>query len=144
MTGERAAGPVREATDEELMLRYQAAEEEAFAELVRRFKSRLASAAYRIVGDYDKAEDVVQETFLRVHRNAHRYRNIAKFSTWIYTIALNVARNELRNTKRNRLVSLDAFGAAGDSASERTTYDIPDESARPDLDTQHRALRTTF
>ncbi len=144
MTGERAAGPVREATDEELMLRYQNAEEEAFTELVRRFKSRLVSAAYRVVGDYDKAEDVVQETFLRVHRNAHRYRNIAKFSTWIYTIALNVARNELRNTKRKKLVSLDAFGAAGDSDSDRTTWDIPDESARPDLDVQNRELRSIF
>ena len=144
MTSGEADKPVREATDEELMLRYQKAEEPAFAELVRRFKSRLVSTAYRVVGDYDKAEDVVQETFLRVHRNAHRYKNIAKFSTWIYTIALNVARNELRNTKRKRLVSLNSFGSSGDSDSERTTYDIPDESARPDLDVQNSELREIF
>ncbi len=134
----------RDAMDEQLMARYQEGEEAAFTELVRRYKSRLVHTAYRVVGDSDKAEDVAQETFLRVHRNAHRYRNIAKFSTWIYTIALNVARNELRNTKRKRLVSLDAFGSSQDSDSERTTFDIPDESARPDLDMENSELREIF
>lgn len=139
-----AKGPMGERTDEELMFLYRDGVEEAFTELVRRYKNKIVSTAYRVVGDYAKAEDVSQETFLRVHRNADRYRSIAKFSTWIYTIALNVARNELRNTKRKRLVSLDAFGRDSDSDSEPGTYDIPDESSMPDQDVETRELRRIF
>ena len=129
-------------TDEELMLRYRDGDVEAFTLLVHRYKNKLVSTAYRVVGDYAKAEDIAQETFLRVHRNAHRYRSIARFSTWIYTIALNVARNELRNTKRKRLVSLEAFGR--DSETDQGTYDIPDESSRPDEEAENRDLRRVF
>lgn len=132
----------REATDEDLMFRYRDGDDGAFTELVRRYKTKIISTAYRVLGDYAKAEDIAQETFLRVHRNADRYRSIAKFSTWIYTIALNVARNELRNTKRKRLVSLDAFGSDGEN--EPTTYEIPDESAPPDQEIENRELRAIF
>ena len=124
------------------MFRYRDGEESAFAELVRRYRGKIVSTAYRVLGDAAKAEDVAQETFLRVHRNADRYRSIAKFSTWIYTIALNVARNELRNTKRKRLVSLDAFGS--DPDSEPATYDIPDESALPDQEVENAEIRVLF
>lgn len=136
--------PMRERTDEELMFLYRDGEQAAFTELVRRYKNKIVSTAYRVVGDYAKAEDVAQETFLRVHRNADRYRSIAKFSTWIYTIALNVSRNELRNTKRKRLVSLDAFGRDPDSDADTGGYDIPDESALPDQDVERRELRRIF
>ncbi|MFH1278344.1 MAG: sigma-70 family RNA polymerase sigma factor [Candidatus Eisenbacteria bacterium] len=142
MSPKGESGPVGERTDEELMFLYRDGVEEAFTELVRRYRNKIVSTAYRVVGDYAKAEDVAQETFLRVHRNADRYRSIAKFSTWIYTIALNVARNELRNTKRKRLVSLEAFGR--DSDSEPGTYDIPDETSRPDQDVEVRELRRIF
>jgi len=134
--------PIRELSDEDLMFRYRDGDEACFTELVRRYKTKLVNTAYRVVGDFAKAEDVVQETFLRVHRNRDRYRSIARFSTWIYTIALNVARNELRNTKRKRLVSLDAFG--GNSDSDPSTYEIPDESAMPDRDAETRELRKIF
>jgi RNA polymerase sigma-70 factor (ECF subfamily) len=142
MSQEPQAIPLREASDEDLMFRYRDGEESAFAELVRRYRGKIVSTAYRVLGDAAKAEDVAQETFLRVHRNADRYRSIAKFSTWIYTIALNVARNELRNTKRKRLVSLDAFGS--DPDSEPATYDIPDESALPDQEVENAEIRVLF
>ncbi len=134
--------PIREASDEDLMFRYRDGEEDAFTEIVRRYRTRIVNTAYRVVGDFAKAEDVAQETFIRVYRNAHRYKSIAKFSTWIYTIALNVARNELRNTKRKRLVSLEAFGAGTDS--EPSTYEIPDESSQPDVEAEREQLRTIF
>lgn len=134
--------PAGKVTDEELMLQYQNGNVDAFTELVHRYKNRLINTAYRMVNDYAKAEDIAQETFLRVHRNAARYRSIARFSTWIYTIAINVARNEIRNTKRKRLVSLDAFGMGSESGE--TTYDIPDESALPDAETENRELRRIF
>ena len=134
--------PIREASDEDLMFRYRDGEEDAFTEIVRRYRTRIVNTAYRVVGDFAKAEDDAQETFIRVYRNAHRYKSIAKFSTWIYTIALNVARNELRNTKRKKLVSLDAFGANTDS--DPSTYEIPDESSKPDEEAERDQLRTIF
>jgi RNA polymerase sigma-70 factor (ECF subfamily) len=142
MLDETPSAPIRETSDEDLMFRYRDGDESAFTELVRRYKTKIISTAYRVLGDHARAEDVAQETFLRVHRNADRYRSIAKFSTWIYTIALNVARNELRNTKRKRLVSLDAFGADGEG--EPSTYEIPDESAPPDQEIENRELRVIF
>ena len=121
------------------MLRYRDGDESAFPEIVRRYKDRLVSTVIRLVGDRDKAEDVVQETFLRVHRNAHRYKTIARFSTWVYTIALNIAKNEIRNTRRRRTTSLWEIGPERDG--EGAAFDIPDDSERPDEALERRNLR---
>ena len=76
----------------------------AFAVLVGRYQKRLLNFIYRIIGDRERAEDLVQEVFIRVHRHLHRFDQSKKFSTWIYTIASNLAKNELRNRSRNPLV----------------------------------------
>jgi RNA polymerase sigma-70 factor (ECF subfamily) len=76
----------------------------AFGELVRRYDKRLLNFVYRTVGDRERAQDLVQETFVRVYRHLHRFDQSKKFSTWIYTIAGNLAKNELRNRSRNPLV----------------------------------------
>ncbi len=128
-----------EVSDEALMLRYRDGDESAFPEIVRRYKNRLVSTVIRLVGDRDKAEDVVQETFLRVHRNAHRYKTIARFSTWVYTIALNIAKNEIRNTRRRRTTSLWEIGP--ERGSEGAAFDIPDDAERPDEALERRNLR---
>jgi RNA polymerase sigma-70 factor, ECF subfamily len=126
-------------TDEELMIRYREGDADAFPVIVRRYKDRLTSAVMRLVGDRDKAEDIVQETFLRVHKNAARYKTIARFSTWIYTIALNMAKNEIRNTRRRKTTSLWDIGL--DRDGEPTAYEIPDEADRPDDVVERRDLR---
>lgn len=131
-----------EPSDEELMVRYRDGDVAVFPEIVRRYKDRLVSAVVRLVGDRDKAEDIVQETFLRVHRNAHRYKTIARFSTWIYTIALNMAKNELRNTRRRRTTSLWEIGP--DRDGEATPFDIPDRAERPDEAYERRNLRAAM
>ena len=76
----------------------------AFGELVHRYDKRLLNFVYRTIGDRDRGQDLVQETFVRVYRHLHRFDQTKKFSTWIYTIASNLAKNELRNRSRNPLV----------------------------------------
>ena len=81
-----------------------AGDSRAFTEIVLRYQVRLLSFVYRTIGDRERAEDLVQEAFIRVHRHLQRFDQSKKFSTWIYTIASNLAKNELRNRSRNPLV----------------------------------------
>ncbi len=113
-------------TDEELISRFQQGDNYAFDLLVKRYKDPLLNFVYRFVGDKEEAEDIVQETFLRLFKNKHYYREIAKFSTWIYTIAGNLAKTELRRRKRRKLLSISHF------MSSEKDYDIPDEDSNPE------------
>lgn len=78
----------------------------AFAELVELYQEKLFHMAYRMLNNKQEAEDIVQETFLRVYNNLHRYDDTQKFSTWIYRIATNLCIDQLR--KRKQVYSLDA------------------------------------
>ena len=93
-------------TDEQLIANFQNGDEHAFVELVDRYKDRLVNFVYRFLHDMTDAEDLVQETFLKVYKNKHAYKEIAKFSTWIYTIAGNLARSELRKRKRRKTYTM--------------------------------------
>jgi RNA polymerase sigma-70 factor (ECF subfamily) len=106
-----ASGPVREErqelrdmTDSGVVAAYLEGQSLAFNELVERYQKRLLNFVYRTIGDRERAEDLVQEVFIRVHRHLHRFDQTKKFSTWIYTIASNLAKNELRNRSRSPLV----------------------------------------
>lgn len=96
-----------ELTPQDLMLRFQGGDEDAFKELVARFQEPIASFAYRLLNDHEKALDVTQETFINVYTHADSYRPIAGFSAWVYRIAYNLAINELRRQKRQPTFSLD-------------------------------------
>jgi len=100
---------LRELDDSQLVGRYLEGERFAFNELVDRYQERLLNFIYRTIGDRDRAEDLVQETFVRVYRHLHRFDQSKKFSTWAYTIASNLAKNELRNRSRNPLVLFQAI-----------------------------------
>ena len=82
-------------SDENLMTRFGRGDETAFSEIVGRHQHRLLNFIYRRTGSRELAEDIVQETFLRVVNAASRYQATAKFTTWLYTIALNLWRNEV-------------------------------------------------
>jgi RNA polymerase sigma-70 factor, ECF subfamily len=84
-------------------------DEDAFAELVRRYRNQITSYIYRLTNDYDNAVDLSQETFIRIYRAADRYQATYAFSTYIYRIATNLAITELRKRKRQRLISLTSF-----------------------------------
>ncbi|RMF61615.1 MAG: sigma-70 family RNA polymerase sigma factor [Calditrichaeota bacterium] len=114
-------------TDEELIERFQQGDGHAFEEIVKRYKDPLLNFIYRFVGNQEEAEDILQETFLRVYRKRHAYRRVAKFSTWIYTIAGNLARTELRKRKRRRLFSISDMGVEEDK-----DYEVSDEEFNPE------------
>src|SRR5262249_56514342 len=79
----------------------------ALAELGERFQHRLVAVMHHLVGNPDEAEDLAQEVFLRVYRIRKKYRPKAKFSTWLFTIANNLALNALRNRQRRPVVPLE-------------------------------------
>ena len=89
-------------TDEQLIARFQAGDENAYIELVNRYRDRLINFVFLFLGDRELSEDVVQDTMLKLYVKKHNYREIAKFSTWIYTIARNLANTELRKRKRRK------------------------------------------
>lgn len=93
-------------SNEDLMERFQEGEEESFNILVKRFKDRLHNFLYRYTHNHQDCEDLVQETFLRVYRSRDSYERIAKFSTWMYTIALNLARSLYKKKKKKTLVTI--------------------------------------
>jgi RNA polymerase sigma-70 factor (ECF subfamily) len=109
------AVPVREhlrsLEDGDVVSAFLGGEERAFEELVDRYQGRLLNFVYRTIGDRDRAEDLVQEVFIRVYRHIGRFDRSKKFSTWIYTIASNLAKNELRNRSRNPLVLFQTIRA---------------------------------
>jgi RNA polymerase sigma-70 factor (ECF subfamily) len=96
-----------ERADEDLMLALKGGDESAFAELMRRHRGPIVNFVNRLIGDRDRAEDLAQEVFLRVYRHAGTYRVTARFTTWLYTIASNLGKNELRNRARRRNVSME-------------------------------------
>lgn len=122
--GETLAGD----SDNELILAFQQGREEAFNTLVGRYKDPLINFVYRFLGDYDEADDVVQETFIRLYRNKHAYKPVAKFSTWLYTIAGNLARTQLRRRKRLSLFSL----GRSNRGEGMPPYEIPDSGPPAD------------
>src|ERR1700754_5242493 len=105
-------------------------EERAFQELVERYQTRLLNFIYRTIGDREKAEDLVQEVFIRVYRHIHRFDRTKKFSTWVYTIASNLAKNELRNRSRNPLVLFQTI--KGNWEDEGGTLPFEEPIAGPD------------
>ncbi|MFZ5948826.1 MAG: RNA polymerase sigma factor [Stygiobacter sp.] len=97
-----------ELTDEELIKEFQDNNTlEAYEILVKRYKDPLMNFVYRYLGDKDSCTDVVQETMIKFYLNKDSYRSFAKFSTWIYTIAANLAKNELKRRKRRTIFSID-------------------------------------
>jgi RNA polymerase sigma-70 factor (ECF subfamily) len=93
-------------SDEKLILRFQEGDINAYNELVKRYKDRLLNFVFRYFNNKEQAEDVVQDTLIKLYTHASYYKNIAKFSTWIFTIAKNNALTELRKNKRKQTDSL--------------------------------------
>lgn len=115
-------------SDEELILEFQrSGNEESFEILVERFKNPLMNFVYRFLGDYEACTDIVQETFIKVFRYKDSYSSLAKFNTWIYTIAGNLAKTEYKRRRRRNFFSISDYG------EEHTSFDIPDNTYRPDI-----------
>jgi len=117
-------------SDSDVVQRFLDGEERAFGQLVDRYDNRLLNFVYRTVGDRERAQDLVQETFVRVYRHLHRFDQSKKFSTWIYTIASNLAKNELRNRSRNPLVLFQTIKKNWDA--DHRPLEWEDETLKPD------------
>ena len=120
-------------TDQQLIERFKDGETWAFGELVDRYASKAYQIAYGVLGNRQDAEEVAQDVFVRIHRALHKFRGDSEFSTWMYRIAMNLARNKYRWNKSRgaqRNISIDA-PVEGREGSE-TTIDLPSERLKPD------------
>ena len=119
-------------TDEQLILEFQENQTlEAYEILVRRFKDPLINFVYRFLGDKDACVDIVQDTMIKLYLHKDSYKSYAKFSTWIYTIAGNLAKNELKRRKRRTILSLH-----GGKENEDRPLEIKDDMfTAPDVAT---------
>ena len=108
-------------TDEKLMSLFQGGDENAYIILVNRYKDKLINFIYHYLKDSESAEDVVQETMIKLYQKKHYYKEIAKFSTWLYTIAKNLANTELRKRKNRKITLLSHF------SKDDKTYEIPSD-----------------
>jgi RNA polymerase sigma-70 factor (ECF subfamily) len=125
LIGESSAQMALRDPDIRLMLRVRADEPGAFEEMVEAFQHRLVAVMHHLVGSADEAEDLAQEVFLRVYRARKKYRPRSKFSTWLFTIANNLALNALRSRSRKPAVPLDVrdSGPLGPRPAEQLVKD---------------------
>lgn len=137
--------------DDELMLRFQKGDEEAFNLLVRRHHKPLINFIARFTGDRDNAEDLAQETFIRIYKAADRYKQgRAKFKTWMYIIAKNLCKNEIRNrSRRDRYrvnnTTMSQHSTDGESEEIDIVASAPANAAyQPEVALQRKELNKTI
>lgn len=116
-------------TDEELIKEFQDNNNaQAFEILAKRYKDPLVNFIYRFLGDKETAIDIAQDALLRFYLNKDAYKSFAKFSTWIYTIAGNLAKNELKRRRRRQLFSINS------AKDDEQDFDIKDvQNPNPDI-----------
>lgn len=129
--------------EQELILRIKEGDEWAFGQIMALYKDRIVNYLYHFTGDYQKAVELSQETFLRVYFKARKYRPIAPLSAWIYAIASNLAKTELKKAKRMNAVSLEDIP---NKYSAGTYYEDPADpgllrNLREALDSLHPRYR---
>jgi RNA polymerase sigma-70 factor (ECF subfamily) len=129
--------------EQELIRRVQNGDEGAFGQIMGLYKDKIVNYLFQFSGDYQKASDLAQETFLRVYFKADKYRPIAPLSSWIYTIASNLAKTECRRTRKTATVSLEDIP---NNFSSGTYYEDPADpglvrNLREALDALHPRYR---
>jgi RNA polymerase sigma-70 factor (ECF subfamily) len=102
--------------DEELVAAFQGGDAAAFDVLVRRWERKIQGAVYRMLRSEEEAQDVCQEAFLKAFRGLGTFRGQARFSSWLYQIALNLCRDRMRRKKGKTWVSLDEIGETAQAA----------------------------
>jgi RNA polymerase sigma-70 factor (ECF subfamily) len=113
-------------TDAEVMLRVKAGDQSAFEYLVQKYRRPIVNFMYRMAHNAAVAEDLAQEVFLRVYRSRASYEASAKFTTWLYRIATNLAANHARDTRHERPETMVSLDAPDDNTG--MTLDVPDDT----------------
>ncbi len=121
--------PALQKYENDLIERCKRGEMSAFDELVSHYEKRVFNFAYRIAGNYDDANDVAQEAFVRVFNSIHTFRGDANFTTWIYRIVTNVYLDERKKSKSHRQTSLDEYIELDENSVSRQ---IEDDTPHPD------------
>lgn len=126
-------------SDEELIFKFQQEDISAFNEIVIRYKDKLVNFLFRYTGSRDESEDLAQDTFLKLYRSKHLYKEIAKFSTWFYTIAINIAKTSLRKKNRYNSISLSDFDPENDKDFDLIDDGVisPEVSANSMTESEH-------
>jgi RNA polymerase sigma-70 factor, ECF subfamily len=116
-------------TDVQLMLDVKAGDEQSFALLLHRYRTPLVNFLYRMVRNREQAEDLAQEVFIRVYRARAEYVPSAKFTTWLFRIATNLALNSIRDTRHQRMeVSLDAPVTVDSQEGDERPLDVAEKN----------------
>jgi RNA polymerase sigma-70 factor, ECF subfamily len=124
-------------TDEELVARSKTGDTESFNQLVKRWERPIFALAYRTLGREEDARDVTQETFLRAFRALSGFKGDAKFSSWLYRIALNLCRDWMRRDRRAPLVAVPEGVEVEQLAAEQAPSEsVEDLAARAELSRQ--------
>jgi len=127
-------------TDEELIRMVARGNEMAFEILMDRYERPLVTFCYGFMRDVQRAEDITQEAFLRVFRNAYRYKPMARFSTWVYRIATNLCINELKKQRLRQASSIDQSLSA-DPESTKVVEKIASDCATPLTQAEEKELQ---
>lgn len=118
-------------SDEDLVERAQKGDMDAFDQLVRRYEAKIYSVSYRFMGNHADAGDLAQDTFIRMYQSLPNFRGDSSFSTWLYRVAANACRDELRKRQRRRSVSMDELMAASPTkVPAAAAQDSPEETAQ--------------
>ena len=121
-------------TDEELVARSRSGDADSFNQLISRWERPIYALAYRVIGREEDARDVTQETFLRAFRGLSAFKGQAKFSSWLYRIALNLCRDWIRRKKRSPMAILPEDVELEDLASDAgPTETVEDLVSRREL-----------
>jgi len=115
-------------TDEQLIGEFKEGNNDAYSEIVIRYKDRLVNFLFRYTGNKDDSEDLAQDAFIKLYRSKHLYQEIAKFSTWFYTIAINIAKTSLKKKSRMSTLSISDYDPENDK-----DFDIPAATIEPDV-----------
>ena len=118
-------------TDEQLLSQHSAGDQRAFGELIGRYQQELFAFLARFVSDSAAADDLFQETFIQVHRNAKSFDQNRRFRPWLFTIAANKARDHLRATGRHSTQSLDSTTGHGHGDESTAFVDLMDSGFAP-------------
>jgi len=137
--GETSARMAVHDPDIRVMLRVRDDDPAAFSKLVESYQHRLVGIMHHLVGSAEEAEDLAQEVFLRIYKTRKKYTPKAKFATWLFTIANNLALNAIRNRRRKPAIALDISdsGPLGPRPAEQL---VPNRDATPSSSLQHAEL----
>ena len=120
-------------TDEQLINEFKDGINPAFDEIVYRYKDRVVNFLFRYTGNRDDSEDLAQDAFIKLYRSKHLYQEIAKFSTWFYTIAINIAKTYVKKKNKLSTLSISDYDPENDK-----DFDIPANVLEPDEETNAR------